>query len=405
MEFSFEHQATHYLSQLDDTKWYNIISKYLSKKSICYALSLKYKVFVVIVCAGHSEGEGIVTTLTHLANQTLDKILYEVILFINTKSGLEDVTTPFVDQFIDDNQNIPIQVFHHTWSVEEQAELRFGILRKIATDLAIIRALEQKIQDPFIVSLDADVCSCSNIYLASYVKRFTASTHPFAILGKVDWSGYEKNDLYRVSIRMFQYIDVFDRHAGISQKNLLGKFPRIIELNGCNSAFRASIYCYIGGYNPNRDIEFYQQAEDSEFGYRISALPHPFEPVVYGYKGTGVVFDGRRAIATFNNGNAPHEMWKSWKNMGDNERIQRILAQSKAHEDIVLFQSQLEKMFNKTLNSNFGSNYLQSDKASIYILLIHKLAGLLGFQVIVNTHQQNLPVKIINIETILKRLS
>jgi hypothetical protein len=405
VEFLFETEARQYLAQLDDTKWYNTISKSLFESIQNTVVSLKYKVFVVIVCAGHSEGAGVVTTLTHLANQTLDTSLYEIILFINTKDGLEDITTPFVSNFIASNQCIPIHVFHHTWNIEEQTQLRFGILRKIATDIAIMRAFGQKIQNPFIVSLDADVHYCPNSYLTSYVRRFLSPTYPFAILGKVDWSGYEQNDLYRASIRMFQYIDVFDRHAGVSTSNLLSKFPRIIELNGCNNAFRASVYCHLSGYDPSRDIEYYQQAEDSEFGYRISSLSHPFEPVVYGYKGTGVIFDGRRAIATFNNGNAPHEMWKSWKNMGDNERVQSELQACKAGGNPIFFQNELERLYNKTLVSNFGVNYLYGEQADHYTLLVHKLAQLLGFEVSVDINCQHRPVKIINIDTILKRLS
>ncbi|NJL97274.1 hypothetical protein HC864_05765 [Candidatus Gracilibacteria bacterium] len=204
---------------------------------------------------------------------------------------------------------------------------------------------------------------------------------------------------------MFQYIDVFDRHAGFSKGNLLGTFPRIIELNGCNCAFRASVYCHIGGYDPSRDIEYFQQAEDSEFGYRISSLSHPYEPVVYGNKGKVVVFDGRRAIATFTNGNAPHEMWKSWKNMGDDERVNGVLQPFKAYENPAFFKHELEKLFNKTLISNFGVDYLHGQQTQSYTQLVHKLAVLLGLQVQVNAQHLPHPVTITDVDTFLKRLS
>jgi hypothetical protein len=150
-------------------------------KSCKLIVSLKYKVFVVIVCAGHSEGVGVITVLTHLANQTLDASFYEIILFINTKDGLEDITTPFVSDFIANNSSVPIHVFHHTWNIKEQAKLRFGILRKIATDIAIKKVFEQKIQNPFIVSLDADVHYCPNSYLTSYIRRFLSPAYPLLV--------------------------------------------------------------------------------------------------------------------------------------------------------------------------------------------------------------------------------
>lgn len=110
MGFSFETESQNYISQLNGTKWYNLLTQTLFDSIPCETIYLKYKVFVDIVCAGHSEGEGIITTLSYLASQTLDNSLYEVILFINTKSGLEDITTQFVHKFTANNLNFPIYI-------------------------------------------------------------------------------------------------------------------------------------------------------------------------------------------------------------------------------------------------------------------------------------------------------
>ncbi|MEM1311873.1 MAG: hypothetical protein AAGF07_00205 [Patescibacteria group bacterium] len=356
----------------------------------------KNEVYVLISAASHEEGENIGRTLKLLEEQNINQDEYLIVVFCNKPFNAIDITTSYIDQKICNLINIG-----HSWSKEELPMVNMGRVKKVNADFAMLLAASHNALDPIFISLDADIINCSKSLVETYTRMFRSNDQPFSILGKVDWDKYEINDLFRVGIRIFQYIDAFDRHAGSTSNNLLAKFPRVIESNGCNFAFKGSVYCKVNGFDPKQDLQNCIVGCEADFGYRLQDIYHPYQAMKYGGKGTYVVTSSRRGVITFNNGLAPHEMWRSWGKLGSEGRKLEILKPFKASQDPVRFQLESERIFNRTISSNFGENCLTGSQKEIYSELVKKLALLMGFKV----ETKSSYVTIVNVDKILQRLN
>lgn len=215
------------------------------------------KAAICIPVAGTQEAANIYKTLSGYADQTLGSNSYEIILLVNTperfrESKAGDLATTFseIERVKQDFPDLAIRVADVTIPDDQ---VNIWNLRKIATDLGVLRANEAGIQnDVLLLSNDADNQGISPDYLKSYVDYFSRHPEKDGAVGNLQYDpqAFIRFPEMAVATEFATRLD----QQGFKNGNVM--------LFGSNSAIKASTYCAIGGY-PSTEV----QGMDGEQGW------------------------------------------------------------------------------------------------------------------------------------------
>jgi hypothetical protein len=203
------------------------------------------KVVACIPVAGHQESSNIYRTLESYANQKGNMKELEVLLFINSPEkaiveNKEEIkkTLSEIEKAKVDFESLQVRVAQFFLT---QDQVRIGNIRKIGTDLALLRQKESKIEtDLILLSNDADNQGISEEYINSYIKYFKENPKKEGAVGNLQ---FDPNAFIRFPVvQMQQELATFLDQVGFQNGNVM--------LFGANSCMKSSIYASIGGYPP-----------------------------------------------------------------------------------------------------------------------------------------------------------
>lgn len=210
---------------------------------------------VIVTIIACQEVSRIRQALDTYVEQDLPQSMFEIIVLDNHRSDISpDTTQEVVASFQADNPNIAVIYAHKVWQPDEYATV--GNARKYVFDIALARihARGRSGKDTIIISNDADTIDNSTNYLSSIAQRFDTDGVVDALVtaSGVPFSSILKPNVYAV-LYLWDALD--DVIAENEPRNLVGS----------SSAYRASIYAAIGGFNPRSKM-----AEDLETGFMIA---------------------------------------------------------------------------------------------------------------------------------------
>ena len=246
------------------------------------------KTRAIITVIAYNEGSRIRKTLENYVGQDLDPELFEIIILDNrphTKKS--DNTHDEVARFKKENPELKILYAHKVWATGELATV--GNARKYVFDIALYRLLSRREHkhkgDTILISNDADTVSLDKNYLSSIIEEFDKHTETEALVTSsvVPFDTIVKPNIY-AALSLWDALD--DIVATGEPYNLIGR----------SSAYRASIYSAVGGYNPKGKM-----AGDLETGFLIADARNWNPNCIIQLKKTRHVQDPRRileAIAT-----------------------------------------------------------------------------------------------------------
>jgi len=242
--------------------------------------SLKNVRIIVTVIASR-EGSRIRHTLNTYVKQDLAHTQFEVIVLDNHKSDVTpDNTRSEIEKFQQDNPDITLIYAQKIWQPDEIATV--GNARKYVFDMALsrIQARGTNHKDTIIISNDADTIDNDANYLSSILNKFDSDGYVEAL---VTPTGVPLNNIRKPNVYAALYLwDALDNViADNAPRNLIGR----------SSAYRASMYAAVGGYNARGKM-----AGDLETGFLIADArgwdPHS----VILFTGTKQVTDPRRVL-------------------------------------------------------------------------------------------------------------
>lgn len=209
----------------------------------------------IVTIVAYHEGVRIRKTLDTYTNQSIDKSAFEIILLDNhPEYEDQDSTYEEIQKFSADNPGISVVYAHKAWRNGEPATI--GNARKYVFDIALARIQHRNDtnKDTVLVSNDADTVSLSSDYISSILEEFEANETTDALVTQtvVPSDVFKKPNIYAAA-SLWDAID--NRVAQGEPRNLIGR----------SSAYRASIYAAVGGYNPKGKM-----AEDLETGFMIA---------------------------------------------------------------------------------------------------------------------------------------
>lgn len=233
---------------------------------------MKQECRVAITIPAFQEGQNIKHTLESFLDQKdknsqpLNNNLFEIVLIENHKDSIAaDETEAEVKKFMKEHPDVQVSYAHKAWGKEDAACV--GNARRYAADLAVKRSFDRKEQngDLLIVSFDGDIEGINEQFVANYINAFDTDARLDAAAGKWKLPEVMKSKKTLAAVQRFRYI--LDR---VIQNDLFSKYtnknPGVPAMFGMNSAFRASVYAAIGGYNEYADV-----AEDLEVGWKIAS--------------------------------------------------------------------------------------------------------------------------------------
>jgi hypothetical protein len=272
-------------------------------------------VSVCIPVAGHQEEANIERTLSSYLNQTADPRSFELMLFLNHPDKDEagnpvklDRTAEHILRFKKDHPEMLIKIIY---AALPRDEAKIGNIRKYLNDAALMRAqMRPDNKEIVMVSNDADIKGIAPEYIENFQKKFSSNEKVDAIMGQLDWDpeAYIRNPLVHIGTRLFQYIDMLNRKAGIN-----------IGSSGANFAFRGSSYAAVGGYSADAGL-----AEDVDLGRRMrfarKESTDGYIPIAFGGARVSRLYtSARRAEKAVRDGLAPVEQWQKGFGAFDDE--------------------------------------------------------------------------------------
>ena len=227
-------------------------------------MSAETKAVVCIPVAGHQEGHTIYKTLESFSNQKNDPKEFEILLFVNspikeTRKGEMKAITQTLTEIKRAEIDFPRLNIRHVYSSLAPREVRIGNIRKILTDLAVLRQKTAGIKgDLILLSNDADNEGISEGYIEAYKKYFAEHPEKEAAVGNLQ---FDPNAFIRFPIlHLKQELATFLDQVGFQNEN--------VTLFGANSCMKSSIYASIGGYPPGL-----KTGEQYWTGEKIRKLP------------------------------------------------------------------------------------------------------------------------------------
>ena len=226
---------------------------------------------VVFAIPAYEEGKNIRKTLEGYISQEdksgnpLDPSKFEIIIVENhpaTKS--KDETESEILAFKAAHPEMRVNYVHKAWAAGEGG---VGRARKYGNDLALLRSNKRAAQvgELILVSNDADLDGIANRYVATVIDAFDTDAKLDGVAGKItlDRNFLQKPNL-RAAERLFNILNRVIQYDGANTPS--EREVRSPGTSGGNSAFRASIFAAIGGYNPKTRL-----AEDLEIGRMINS--------------------------------------------------------------------------------------------------------------------------------------
>ncbi|MBI2601200.1 hypothetical protein HYW42_04545 [Candidatus Daviesbacteria bacterium] len=244
---------------------------------------------VCIPVAGIQEARNIFKTLKLYSEQTLDSKKFELIVFVNAPESQmqskKDAYKATVVEVKRAGKTFPRLNIRLVAATLPDEQVKIGNIRKIQTDLALIRTENAGVyKDILLLSNDADCEGLNPQYLEEYLKYFRE--HP-------DKEGAVGNLLFDPqSFTRFPAV-----HAKTEFVNLLDKRGFIngnVNLFGANSVMKSSIYSAIGGY-PSA----LKTGEQEWTGKTIRSLRKAKGTLGYAGDGTVLITNNRRGLSSY----------------------------------------------------------------------------------------------------------
>jgi hypothetical protein len=306
-------------------------------------MDAKCRMVVCIPAAGHQEGKNMYRSLEAYSNQKmangkkLDPRQFEVLVFVNhPKDRTPDDTRGEVLRFQKDHPEMNVRL---VYDKIDRSEATIGNIRKLATDVALLRhhARGAKVKDIILISNDADNKGIDSRYLSNFLDKFDKNERIDAVLGKIDWepAAYVQSPILHVGTRFFQYLDIVYRHH-------TSKTHRSLGSSGANFAMRGSIYAGVGGYLEDDTV-----AEDRNLGSMIKLARQGAKeyPIAYGGAHSLVNTSARRSVAALKQGRAPAEQWDDSFGPDNELRAREWAIENKASiKELLTGKENLEKM-------------------------------------------------------------
>lgn len=245
-----EYEVASYLSKLD--------AQYrdeINALSLADTKPLSKSVREIITIIAYHEGSRIRHTLDTYVGQDLDPSQFEIILLDNHPSHQDrDSTNAEIERFQKDNPTLSVVYAHKAWQQNEFATV--GNARKYVFDIALVRmhARGKSTHETILISNDADTVDLDKNYLSAIKNEFQKNSTVDALVTPtvVPLSTILKPNIY-AALSLWDAID--DVVAKREPHNLIGR----------SSAFSASIFAAVGGYNPSGKM-----AGDLEIGFLIA---------------------------------------------------------------------------------------------------------------------------------------
>lgn len=231
IENYFQKQDPNYIKQLE-----------LLNSKIEIPMQKETKVVVCIPIASHQEFNNIYKTLESYAKQNANKKEFEVLLFVNAPEKAEMEKKEEINKTMSEikraKNEFPELQIRVAQAFLPQDQVKIGNIRKIGTDLALLRQKNAKIkEDLILLSNDADNQGVSDEYVDSYIKYFKENPEKEGAVGNLQ---YDPNAFIRFPIiHVQQEFATFLDQVGFENGN--------VTLLGNNSCMKSSIYAAIGG--------------------------------------------------------------------------------------------------------------------------------------------------------------
>lgn len=249
---------------------------------------------ICIPVAGTQESENVYRSIQSYAQQAANLDTFEVLLFVNAPENVNPDQQETIQQTMAEitraMNDFPALNLSVVTAQVPRAQLRIGNLRKIATDLALLRRQEANIdRDILLLSNDADNEGLSPNYISDYIQYFADNTNHEGAVGNLL---YDPKAFVRLPIlhARTEFVNRLDRQGFINGN---------VDLFGSNSSMKSSIYSAIGGYPPGL-----RGGEQEWTGNTIRALRNTRDTLGYAGDDSLLVTNARRGVATYLEGRA-----------------------------------------------------------------------------------------------------
>ena len=245
------------------------------------------KLVVCIPVAAHQESSNIYHTLKSFSKQTRDPKEFEILLFVNSPERAWEEKREDIEKTMNEIKKAQKEFPHLQIRVAQaffpQDQVRIGNIRKICTDLALLRQKQVEIKrDLILVSNDADNLGISEEYINAYIEYFEEHPEKEGAVGNLQ---FDPNTFIRFPvIHLKQEFSTFLDQVGFQNGN--------VTLFGSNSCMKSSIYASIGGYPPGL-----KTGEQEWTGKTIRGLRKTRSTLGF-VKNGPIVTSSRRAVAS-----------------------------------------------------------------------------------------------------------
>jgi len=238
---------------------------------------------VNIPVAAHDEVAYIYRTLKSFTAQTVSPNSFQIALFLNFPSDRASNPTvrdtfSEVARFKRDFPHIQVGAMCASLEGPTRIQRAYGNLpvddtialrRSLVTDpIVYLNHLRNPDDDHILIRSDADTRGVANTFIEHFIARFAARPNTDSFIGQLLWS---MEDLARDPLLFVNQIlhSTVCRGASIYNSHHRSGDPRERHYSsgGPASAVKASMYCYLGGYNDRVPY-----AEDCDFADRLSDL-------------------------------------------------------------------------------------------------------------------------------------
>lgn len=220
----------------------------------------------VVTIVAYSEGKSIKHTLEQYVQQDLDPALFEIVVLDNHPESVEDdETASEVARFQEEYPHINLNFYQKVWTDDEPATV--GNARRYVFDIAQARLQYRgsSQSDMVFISNDADLISLESNYLSSIIGEFKDNPRTDAVVTGLTMpaEAWAKPNI-AAAVMIWGTLDrvIEEDQSKTAEEDRIRETASLV---GRSSAFRASTYAAIGGYNPSATM-----AKDTEIGWIIS---------------------------------------------------------------------------------------------------------------------------------------